>query len=61
MAIVNYRILRGDDRSDLRTKVRDRLAQGWIPQGGVAISWSRDRDYAMVQYFYQAMIKDDGT
>lgn len=52
--MMEYRILEGSWSNDLETKVHRLIKEGWIPQGGVAVTV----DEYDSETFYQAMIKE---
>lgn len=63
---MEYEILGADDLKNLESVVRDALAEGWEPLGGVAVSshyarWTNERkgwEESETRYtFLQAMVK----
>ena len=52
---MEYRILRGGTPKKLGSKVRERIAQGWKPIGGVSAVYHSESNSALS--FYQAIIK----
>lgn len=57
---MEYIILHDDCTSDLAKEVRDMIAQGWHPLGGVAVTtWEVDDSAVFV--VAQAMVRDTET
>lgn len=54
--IDDYVVVTAHASDDLETSVRERMAQGWQPMGGVSVALSETDDYRYVVYA-QAMIK----
>lgn len=56
LLIDNYVVLTALTPGDLEASVRDKMAQGWQPMGGVAVGLSESDDSRYVVYA-QAMIR----
>ncbi|MDR0453618.1 MAG: DUF1737 domain-containing protein [Deferribacteraceae bacterium] len=54
MKIVDYFILRGAYIENLVTIVHEKLAEGWLPLGGVSVCYEGENEGV---YFYQAVVK----
>lgn len=55
-----YRVAIGDSRSELISEVAQLLAEGFLPQGGIAVSQGIGNDeYEGWAYYYQAMFRSD--
>lgn len=52
-----YRIVSGDDRADFVKRVNAMMAEGWTPQGGIAVRDTTDDDEDAARWFYQAMTR----
>lgn len=57
---MKYIVLYSNDPYQLSKMVMARLTDGWVLQGGVAISNSRDQGQTLSEYA-QAMIKDESV
>ena len=56
MALTNYKILEEHALEDLEKSVRNKIKDGWVPQGGVIVI--NNMPTALVIYV-QAMVKNE--
>ncbi len=52
---MEYTLVEDSSPQDLEKEVNDLISEGWLPQGGIAISNSSDVDFT----YCQAMIRNN--
>lgn len=60
MSTFEYFVVFGDD-CQIEARVRERIAEGWVPLGGVAQSFTRDDGWSMAQAMTRAAPNDDDS
>ena len=57
MEIEDYRILKSDSKREMERMVMEAIQAGYIPQGGISLARTVDKEYDYEKVFAQAMIK----
>ena len=55
--MMEYTIVIANTLSNLETRVNEHIKKGWRPQGGITIQ--RNMQFNNVEYYFQAMIKEN--